>query len=535
MASIEDIQAKVQAAVEAGQEYVAGVGWVSSFLSYMEGKPAVVDPAEAGPGSGVDTGSSGALGSAGGVSRSSAMVNKQANNDAIPVMYGKQRMGGTRIFVAGSDGAGNEQTKDSQGVVSNTSHLNMVLCVAEGEMGEIQEVYFNETKIWDLAGNGSFVGGRGADEGEELTGFEAPYDAVSGFRIFYYSGKTTQTYCTELEASVSTWGPDGTGDTPDMSEIAYLALILPADEVFGGQLPSVTCVLEGKKILDVSTISDGAPTGSWQTTGGADQNPVDVLYDYLTADKFGKGMDRVYNTSGSVVTSTRFAGQDIDIASFQQARIDCDAARSSSGYPFNGFLSTNRKMYDNVGDILAMCNGLLLFIDGKYHLKIRKQNEHVGLPDYKIFTTDDILSPIGLVLPTKSTKLNKATGIYGGSGTDWNDDLVVYSPPAYLAADNDTVLENKQDFGLITDEQFVLDMITQRVDYSRVLETITFTASHRAIQLLAGDVIEVRNSDYGWGTGAGETQHYWRITDLVLNEDNTVQISASTYDSSKEL
>lgn len=481
--------------------------------------------------SGVVAGASGAISPAGGVSRSSVMVNKQANNDSIPIMYGLQRMGGTRIFVDASDGAGNAQTKDAQGNVSNTGYLNMVLCVAEGEMGDIQELYFNEAKVWDINGSGTFASGRNRElNGRQLQNFEPPYNSVGGMEIYYYPGTLTQTYCTELTASIDTWGPDTSvspTQQPDMTSIAYLVFKLPSSDVFGGQMPSVTSVLTGKNIYDVSTLTDGAPTGSWTQTSGADQNPVDVLYDYLTSPVYGKGLDQS--------PTQRNAGQDIDLASFQQARIDCDAARSSSGLPFNGFLSTNTNMYENVKKILSMCNGYLLFINGKYHLRIAKKDEHLNLPDTHIFDKEHILSPITLNLPGKQNKLNKSTGIYGGSGTDWNDDLVVYNPSSYLTDDNNAVLEDKQEFSLITDEQFVLDMITHNVDYSRNMQTIAFTASHKAMQLRAGDIIDVRNSYYGWGDGPGEGLRYWRVMEISYTRGNTVEITASTYDSSKEL
>ena len=42
--------------------------------------------------------------------RANVMVNKQSNNDPIYPMYGEQRMGGTRVFVEASNGAGAVQS-----------------------------------------------------------------------------------------------------------------------------------------------------------------------------------------------------------------------------------------------------------------------------------------------------------------------------------------------------------------------------------------------------------------------------------------
>lgn len=472
----------------------------------------------------------------GGSPRSSSMINKQSNNAPIPVLYGKQRLGGTRVFVASSDGVGNPQALDpTSGEWEFTQFLNVVITISEGTMGQIQEVYFNETVIWDSSQGGGFLP-RQPNKGQELTGFIAPWDTISGMKLFYYNGTKTQEYCGDLTASINTWGPNlpVAGQFPTLTEIAYVVAKLPVDEIFGGNLPTITVVTEGKEILDVSGMTPG--TAPYTTVvSGEDQNPVDVMYDYLTSDKFGKGLDRDYSEVNGVITSTRNRGRDIDLPSFKLARQHCDAARGGAGYPFNGFLPTGNRLFDNVQMILDMCNGMLLFIDGKYHMRIKRKDEQLSIPTYGVFTKADIISPIALTLPSKTSKLNKAIGVYGSEESAWNDDLVVYSPFSYLEEDGLTVLEYKQEFSLITDKQFVTDLIQQKVDYSRDSEVITFTTSHRALELRAGEVIEVQNSDYGWGTGTGETRRYWRVIEININENNTVDISAAAYDSGLEL
>ena len=500
-------------------------------LNYNSGQQSYSSSAT---GSGVYTTST-ALDTSSGSPRSSSMINKQSNNAPIPVLYGKQRLGGTRVFVASSNGTGTPQSLTPEGEWANTEFLNVVITISEGEMGQIQELYFNETVVWDSNAGGTFAS-RAANKGEELLNFIAPWDSISGMRMFYYNGTTTQDRCDELTASINTWnnGTPDPGDVPTLSGIAYIVAKLPVDEVFGGNLPTMTVVTEGKDILDVSGMTAG--TAPYTTTvSGEDQNPVDVMYDYLTSDKFGKGLDRDYAEVNGVITSTRNRGRDIDLPSFKQARIHCDAARGGLGYPFNGFLPTGNRLFDNVQMILDMCNGMLLFIDGKYHMRIRRKDEQLSIPAYGVFTTADIMSSIALTLPSKTSKLNKAIGVYGSEESSWNDDLVVYAPFSYLEQDGLTVLEHKQEYSLITDKQFVTDLIQQKVDYSRDSEVITFTTSHRALELRAGEVIEVQNPDYGWGTGAGETRRYWRVIEITINEDNTVDISAAAYDSGLEL
>ena len=452
--------------------------------------------------------------------RSNVLINKQSNNDPVHVMYGTQRMGGTRLFVESSDGAGT--------ITDKTTKLNMVIAMCEGEIGTVKQMYFNDTIVWDVDDSGTpgtlTANGSG---GYTLGGFISKYAPT--IICNWYPGTTTQTADTALQTSVgsSVWTNDH-----KLQGVSYFAMQLEADgEKYGGQLPTITMVLEGKKILNVSTLVDGdtdATLNSGNYTVGTNQNPADVLYDYLINQVFGKGLDRDAN-------GNYLAGRHIDLASFQQARLDCASARSNAGYNINGFLQTEKQMFDNVGEILETCNGILLFVDGKYQMRIRKKNEQSGIPSSAIFDKDTIIGVIELSLPDKSRKLNKATGIFNNPATKWNDDVVVYDNPTWRVEDNGSTLETQEDYTMITDQAQVLDLITQTANISRDEYTIKFTAAHTALLLRSGDIIEVRHPEFGWGIDAGETQKFFRVQELTLTEDNTVEITATTYDSSKEL
>ena len=451
--------------------------------------------------------------------RSNVLINKQSNNDPVYVLYGKQRMGGTRVYVDTSDGAGD---------LTKTTKLNFVLVMCEGEIGTVKEVYFNDTVVWDVDDSGTpgtlTSNGNG---GYTLGGFISKYAPT--ITSNWYPGTTTQTVDTDLQTSVgsSVWT-----SAHKLQGVSYFTMSLEADgEKYSGQLPTVTFVLEGKKILDVSTLTEGDDSGDLgpsNYTTGADQNPADVLYDYLINQVFGKGLEHDKNGNYS-------AGLHVDLASFQQARLDCESSRSGNGYNINGFLQTEKQLFDNVGEILETCNGILLFVDGKYQMRIKKQNEQASIPSSAIFDKDTILGTIELSLPDKARKLNKATGTFNNPETKYNDDVVIYDNPTWRVEDNGSTLESQEEYTMITDKDQVLDLITQTANISRDEYAIKFTAAHTALLLRSGDVIEVRHDEFGWGTGAGQSQKYFRVQELTLTEDNTVEITATTYDSSKEL
>jgi hypothetical protein len=468
--------------------------------------------------------------------RANVMVNKQSNNDPIYPMYGQQRMGGTRVFVEASNGSGSVQStvpdatpEDPEKTkVINTEYLNMVIAICEGNINDMTQLWFNDTIVWQGSITDSNKATVLSSGGYELKGFETGTQfSGAGMYIAWYPGRGDQTVDTTIQTSVgsSVWGSNH-----KLQSVSYLAFKLQASEKFGGQLPTMNATLKGKQIIDVSQLTDGdtAPLPTSAYTWGADQNPADVMYDYLIHPFYGKGLDRLGN-------GTWVAGTNINIASFQQAKIDCNAARGGSGYPLNGFLQTEKQIFDNISEILEVCNGMLLFVNGKYELRIRKKDEQLTIPSSAIFTRDNILGEVSLGLPSKSAKLNKVTGLFNNAAEKWNDDLVLFQSGAFQTEDNGTVLETQEDYTLITNGPFVEDLITQMAEQSRDLYQLSFVAAHTALLLASGDVIEVRLDDLGWGTGVGQTRKYFRVQELKLTEDNTVEITATTYNSALEL
>jgi len=454
------------------------------------------------------------------VARSNVLINKQSNNDPIYPLYGRQRMGGTRVFIDCSDGAGNIQTiVDNK--PNNTTHLNIILAMCEGEIETIEQLWFNDTIVWDVASGGTLTDN--SNGGKTLGGFISTtvyHGATMTWN--WYPGSLTQTYDTAVSTSVgsSVWGP-----THTLTGISYLAMVLTANgNVFGGQMPTFTATCKGKKLLNTAELAEGNEV----LVSGADQNPADVMYDYMVDRFYGKGLDRTAN--GNLVP-----GLDINLASFKQARLDCAAARSGNGLLINGFLQTEKQLFDNIGEILETCNGMMLFIDGKYEFRIRKKDEQLNLPTSHIFTKDNIIGEMQLQLPNKTAKLNKNTGVFNNPATKFNDDLVIFKSAAFKVEDNGSVLETQEDYTMITNSAQVLDLVTQQVNLSRDLYTVLLTVSHQGMLLKSSDIIEIRHPDFGWGTGAGETQHFFRILELKLKEDNTVEVAATTYNSALEL
>ena len=413
----------------------------------------------------------------------SLMVNKNSSNEPIPVVYGRRRIGGTRVFVGTSDGSGG----------SGTNTLNMALVLCEGQMGNLKKLYFNDEVIFDgTLTHGSSITGSNDVNGNK---YESTYE------IQYFDGRDTQTVSSVLQGSIgsSTWTNDHT-----LKGTAYLGIKLTFDaDKYNGGVPLITAELNGKKLTSTADYTS--------VTSGADQNPVDVLYDYLTNTRFGKGLNGTAGALGK-----------IDRSAFTSVRSDI-----GSTYKINGGLDTDIALYENIQEILDASNLMLIYTNGKYTLKARKQNETAVYT----FTQDDILDSMQVQMPDKKTKKNKITVTFPDESSDYNynENIKIVESPSFLTADNDSVLEGRIEFNLVTNATLATNLATYKMNASRKTMVVQFEAPHVKLPVECGDVVAITNVDFGFSA------KLFRVLQMEITPDNTLNIVAQEYDSSIEL
>jgi len=413
----------------------------------------------------------------------SLMVNKNSSNEPIPVLYGRRRAGGTRVFVGTSNGSGG----------SGTNTLNMALVICEGQMGDLKKLYFNDEVIF----NGTLTHGSSITGSNDVNGnkYEGTYE------IQYFDGRDDQDKSSVLQGSLgsSTWT-----DAHDLKGTAYLAIKLSfnADKYSGG-VPLITVEMDGKKITSTADYTS--------TVSGADQNPVDVLYDYLVNTRFGKGLDGGTGATGR-----------IDRSAFTSVR-----SAIGTTYKINGSLDTDIALYENIQEILDASNMMLIYTNGKYTLKARKQNETATYA----FTQDDILDGMQVQMPDKRTKKNKITVTFPDESSDYtyNENIKIVESPSFLTADNNSVLEGRIEFNLVTNATLAESLATYKMNASRKTMVVQFEAPHVKLPVECGDVVSITNADFGFSA------KLFRVLQMEITPDNTLNIVAQEYDSSIEL
>jgi hypothetical protein len=414
----------------------------------------------------------------------SIMVNKNSSNEPIPVVYGRRRVGGTRVFVGTSDGSG--------GSGSNT--LNIALALCEGQMGNLKKIYFNDQVVFD----GTLTHGNTVTDSNDVSSNK--YEAT--FEIQYMDGRDDQTVSTTLQNSIgsSTWTSNHR-----LRGVAYLGIKLTADaDKYSGGVPTITAELDGKKITSTADFSS--------TVDGADQNPVDVLNDYLTNTRYGKGL---------------VAG-DIDQTSFTTARAHIVA--NSNFYKINGALQTDIPLYENIQEILNASNLILVYTNGKYVVKNKKQNETAT---YTI-TKDNIIDAMQVDMPTKKNKKNKITVTFPDASSDYNynENIKVVDDSSFLTADNNQVLESRIELDLVTDATLAESLATYKMKLSRNTLAVSFTTAHTNLPIECGDIIKIINSDFGFSDSDNKL---FRVIQMEITTEATIKFVCQEYNSSIEL
>ena len=462
---------------------------------------------------------------------SGLLLNKNANDAYIPVLYGRNRIGGTRVYVNTTGGPVETGQPDHDG----TTHLMVALAMCEGKMGPLEKVLFNDVVIWDkdhptdagtldgdnilenyLPTTGGVCSNRDHSSQAACEADGETWDADGDLNkyngdmiIQYFNGDDNQTVSSVLQDGI---GSDTWTNDHRLRGIAYLALDINADaDKFQGGVPLITAIIGGKRIANVSSLTVGDTSITTHVT--TDSNPVDVLYDLLTSRRYGKHLEHDLSDNYT-------AGSDIDIASFQTARADCVTA----GFKVNGPIQTDAKIFDNINQVLMAFNGMLVYTAGKYYLRVRKPNETSVMS----FDTSTIIGEMGINAGNKRTHLNKITYNYYDPQAHYNKNSLIIENTANQTTDGD-IFETKVDVELVNDVDILTKLGDYAIDSSRDQLAVTFTAPHTALVLECGEIIDITHELAGW------SNELFRVEQLEVLADNTIKITAIHYDSSIQI
>ncbi|CAH9054946.1 hypothetical protein PSECIP111951_01142 [Pseudoalteromonas holothuriae] len=391
-----------------------------------------------------------------------------ATDASIPVIYGSvQRTGGTIIYRATND-------VDSDDTKNDLLHLIIVWGESNGAL--VKTLYIDDEPITS-----------------------SKFDAKDGGRwahASHYDG----TVCDRTYLNGSGWIPHF--NHPEGLLYSYVRLEKGAKDPLFGARPNVTADIVQPSIYDVRR----------QRNSNSSSNPALQLYDYLTNDYYGKGLDK----------------SDLDIVSFKRAATMCDLqVQSHEGgrmiplYTSNVRLDTGKSIKANCEMLLAAMRASLPVVNGKLTLVIDTDKAPVAWQA----NAQTIVSDIDVHDASKKDRFNQVTVQYYDVERNGKLQDAVFPEKnsdiegQWRAEDNGIKLNKKikiETLNNFYEAKRLAEFIARK---SREQLSIKFTARDDAALLAIGDIVRVSDQALGFD------QKPFVLTDMVLTGNGEVDLS----------
>ena len=420
------------------------------------------------------------------------LLNKQSNDACIPVVYGTRKVGGTRVFV------------ETSGATNEYLYIGLVLC--EGEIESVDKIWIDDKEVtWSgtlsddtsrtvASSDGNFYKADPTVEGSS---------AASTIEVRCHYGTDSQSQCSLL-GTLDSWTSNHR-----LRGVAYISFKFKWNQDCFGGLPQIHALIKGKKVVAYNSSSVA------QTAAHSD-NPAWCLLDYLTNERYGKGI----------------AIANIDIPSFYTASGVCDTDVTAYGsttidvLDCNTVIDTSKNVIDNVKELVKGSRGYLPYTQGKYKLLV----ETTGSASITL-TEDDIIGGYALSSESKANRYNRVIVNYVNPARNYQVDEVQWpeiDDSGYTSADQHAtmktadggfLLEGRFDFPTLTSPYQALEVAEVICRRSRDSKGLTLNVAFDAYDLAIGDIVNVTLSSLGYSA----KPH--RVLGITFNEDYTITLN----------
>lgn len=429
------------------------------------------------------------------------LVNKTGTNKPIPVVYGRRKLGGNRVYVSTNGG-------DNQYL-----YIAMVFC--EGEINAFKKLYFDDKLIAEgtlttQVNNGAYSNQdrlqyelqRGNNNTPPSWFTSAPgwssSHKLSGLAIGYFKLRWIR---------------------PDIDDPAADQQSQADANPYSG-IPKIQVEVEGKKTPNAASSSIASQTYSAMTKTYV-TDPASHLLDYLLNPVYGRGLD----TNRIGFASFKLAAEKF------ATTVNYKTGGTGKMLEFNYVVGTNRTMLENVQTMLQNMRSGMPYIQGQFNLKLldtgHASDPQNTSPDIAYAVTErEIIGGLTIEGKGHRDQYNQVKAVFPNPDTNWELDEVVYPEQDsqtdlnLLAEDNGKRLVKDISLEGVTNPNIAGDIASIVLLRSRKKKAISFVATAELHNTVVGDVITVTYPSLGLSAAK------FRITAHQITADYTVQITA---------
>ena len=250
-------------------------------------------------------------------------------------------------------------------------------------------------------------------------------------------------------------------------------------------------------------------TVSGRTLTGNDDNPANILKDYLTNTRYGAGI------------STSL----IDTTSFNAVRDYCDETDAGGNKRFtcNVILSPQNRVIDNVKIILTSFLGQLHYVQGKYYL--HADQEFSGTP-VVAYDTTKIVGGLSVQNASKNSRVNQCIATFFDPDQDYKATEVTWPDPnnesstlsTYLTEDNNLPLIKRINLPGVTNFQQARYIASIVVRQSRTSIMVSMNTTAESGNVIPGDIVTLTWSPLSY------TNKEFRVREVSINPNGGMKI-----------
>jgi len=219
--------------------------------------------------------------------------------------------------------------------------------------------------------------------------------------------------------------------------------------------------------------------------------PGDVWYDYITNPVYGGAVDAAFVDSTCVTTLNTYSDELITFDDFD------GNPSTQARYRINGVLDAGQSVLSNIDRIMSACDSWMT-----YNAALGQWSVVINQPQLAAYAFDDdnIIGEIRVSATDITSSINQVEARFPFKENRDQAAFVNIETPSGLLYPNEPVNKYSITYDLVNDSVQANYLANRLLEQAREDLIVSFSTTYYGIQVNAGDVVSVTNSDYGWSS-----------------------------------
>lgn len=217
--------------------------------------------------------------------------------------------------------------------------------------------------------------------------------------------------------------------------------------------------------------------------------PGDVWYDYITNTAYGGAVNSSFVDSASATALNTYSDQVITYTPYS------GGSATQARYRINGVIDAGQSVLSNLDKIMSCCDSWMAYnaASGQWSIVINKAETAA----YS-FNDNNIIGEIRVSATDITQSVNQVEAKFPNGESRDQPDYVNLKTPTGLLYPNEPVNKYSVSYDLINDSVRAQYLANRVLEQAREDLIVSFSTTYYGIQVDAGNVVSVTNSDYGW-------------------------------------